>query len=95
MASIVNVTVSPVTAASARTGRPTRLFRGRTRTEMRKTIAKLQALFNADSRAQRRATALGYQPALVCGLPNSSINNAFVKTLNRLVSAMGMKTGDA
>lgn len=94
MPTVANVTISPVVASSGRRGAPVKLFRKLKRKEIRNAIAKLNALINADARETRRAAALNYSPALVCGAPNSVLNNSFKRCLARLLDALSLKVGD-
>ncbi len=83
----------PAKSSRART-KPRKLFRGVTRTLMRKTLAKLQSILNRDFRENTRAAILGYEPALVADVARSATRNAFDKVVDRLTEALAAKEGD-
>lgn len=94
MTTTLLVTASPVRAASARRGAPRKLFRGVTRTIIRKTLAKVVAIQNGDKREQVRAGTLGYTPHYVTGADRSATENAFARVAERLQQCLDAKEGD-
>jgi len=94
MATSLIVTAGPVRSATLNRGKPRKVFRGVQRTLIRKTLAKLNALFNADMRNWNRSLILGYDPALVMGMENSKDGRAFATVMARLQACLNMKEGD-
>lgn len=94
MPSVLTIGAGPRTQASDRRGAPRKLLRGRTRTTVRRSIAMLTGLQNIDTREQRRATELKYEPFLLFGKENSRDRNALSNLLKRLRDLMDAKVGD-
>lgn len=94
MATIANVTMSPRPRTAGVRTKPPKLIRGRTRTAIRKTIAKLTALGKEDAREMRRGAAVGYTPTLLLGNANTALNNSYLRVLQRLQDLMSAKVGD-
>lgn len=90
----IAVATAPVETATVSRTSPRKLFRGITRTLIRKTLAKLISLQNSDGRESIRSANLGYSPALVASTSRSSVNNAFKTTIARLQAALLAQEGD-
>lgn len=94
MVARVVVVTNPIRAANRYTGRPRKLFRGVTRTLIRKTLAKLQAILAGDLRQANRGLVVGFTPARVAGSPDSLAYTAFQDTVQRLTGCMAMMEGE-
>ena len=94
MATSLVITAGPVKAALISRGKPRKIFRGVQRMMIRKTLAKLNALFNQDMRNWNRSLVVGYDPALVMGMENSVDGRAFQRVMARLQACLDMKEGD-
>lgn len=94
MADNLVVSVTPVLAAGGPRTAPQQLFKGVIRTQVRKALAKIIALKNADQREFVRATSLGYAPSFVTGPSGSHLETCFTRVENRLRECLTLKTGD-
>lgn len=92
----VNIVVgtSPASRGRANRGKPRKLYRGETRTIIRKALAKLQSLVNRDFRENVRSASLGYDPTFVCGPMRSADRNAVDRTMQRLRDCLDAVEGD-
>lgn len=91
---IMEITTGQVPPTSRRRGAPRRLFRGQMRTLIRKSLAKMKAIANADFRAIARGAELGFVPATVSMSSVAADRNAFERVIARLQKCMVAKEGD-
>lgn len=94
MGTALVVTAGPVRSGSANKGKPRKMFRGVTRTLLRKSLAKMNALVNSDQRAWNRSLEVGYDVALITGMENSADGRAFARVIQRLKDCLTLKEGD-
>lgn len=94
MATSLVITAGPVKPGTLSRGKPRKIFRGVQRTLIRKSLAKMNALFNNDMRNWNRSLLIGYEPALVMGMDNSADMRAFQRVMARLQACLDMKEGD-
>lgn len=94
MGSTLLVSIGPVQSATVRGTKPRKLFRGVQRTLIRKTLAKLTSIANADKRAYARGLLLNFDAATVMGADNSADGKAFNRAMQRLRDCLDAKEGD-
>lgn len=80
-------------AGAQRTGKQ-RLYRGATRTQIRKLLARLRALRARDDRELARSVQVGFTPTLITRGPTNRVQTAFDVVIQRLADAMNAKEGD-
>lgn len=95
MASSVVVTTGPVSGGGVRRGAPRKMFRGQTRTMIRKTLAHLNAISNRDFRENVRGASLNYNPAFVMDAGGTTDRRAFDRAIARLALCLTLLEGQS
>lgn len=88
------VSTGPVRGANVTRRQPRKMLRGAVRTMVRKTLAKLTAISNADDREYQRSLMLKYDAYLIMGMNNSPDGKAFKRVMDRLKAALDAREGD-